>query len=51
MISYCISVCYEMSIGRIGFEPTKQDATDLQSAAFDHSATFKLRYFKCKHAT
>ena len=28
-------------IGRIGFEPTKQDATDLQSAAIDHSATFK----------
>lgn len=27
-------------IGRIGFEPTKHYATDLQSAAFDHSATF-----------
>lgn len=31
-------------VGRIGFEPTKQDATDLQSAAIDHSATFNLHF-------
>lgn len=30
-------------IGRIGFEPTKQNATDLQSAAIDHSATFQKK--------
>ena len=27
-------------VGKDGFEPSKPEATDLQSVAFDHSATF-----------
>ena len=32
-------------VGRDGFEPSKPEATDLQSVAFDHSATFPYRQF------
>lgn len=45
-VTIAAKISLKRKLKRVGFEPTREIPVDLQSTAFDHSATFSYKIFK-----